>query len=322
MGKDVWRHSPAGRAVFEAADEYLGMPLSRLCFQGPQKALDDTVCAFLASFVTNIACLEMLRTDKKLAKRLGITQRPPDFVAGFSAGYIAALVATEVIDFTQGLEIAREEPRLMKEACQKKPGKMMALIRPRITEVKELCAEFRVEIGSDVSETLIVLSGSTDLIDGMVAVIRQRKLATRIRPVSTQGAFHSGLMGTAVKPFMDFLSPISFSDPNRQTKIVGSSNVQFITTGEKAKQELINQLHFPVLWAGAMAFLRSAGVDTFIEIGHGEALSKSLKVSRPKRRKRERLASFSEALAQHILHPRRGRTKKELGSIVRPRASF
>ena len=35
MGRDVFEAAPAARAVFEAADAALGLPLSRLCFEGP-----------------------------------------------------------------------------------------------------------------------------------------------------------------------------------------------------------------------------------------------------------------------------------------------
>ena len=39
MGADLAREFPAARAVFEEADEALGMALSRLCFEGPEEDL-------------------------------------------------------------------------------------------------------------------------------------------------------------------------------------------------------------------------------------------------------------------------------------------
>src|SRR3954468_9545382 len=39
MGKDLAEAFPAARDVFERADEALGAPLSRLCFEGPADEL-------------------------------------------------------------------------------------------------------------------------------------------------------------------------------------------------------------------------------------------------------------------------------------------
>ena len=46
MGQDVFDASPAARAVFEEADaaltDALGVPLSQLCFEGPEEELRRT----------------------------------------------------------------------------------------------------------------------------------------------------------------------------------------------------------------------------------------------------------------------------------------
>ena len=42
MGKDLVEAFPAARDVFERADAALGMPLSRLCFEGPAEELTLT----------------------------------------------------------------------------------------------------------------------------------------------------------------------------------------------------------------------------------------------------------------------------------------
>ena len=42
MGKDLAESSPAARRVFAAADDALGTPLSKLCFEGPAEELTLT----------------------------------------------------------------------------------------------------------------------------------------------------------------------------------------------------------------------------------------------------------------------------------------
>ena len=42
MGKDLAAGFPAAKAIFEQADETLGFPLTRLCFEGPNDELTGT----------------------------------------------------------------------------------------------------------------------------------------------------------------------------------------------------------------------------------------------------------------------------------------
>ncbi|MEO1420179.1 MAG: acyltransferase domain-containing protein, partial [Pseudomonadota bacterium] len=42
MGKALCEAFPAARAVFEEADDALGMSLSKLCFEGPEETLKQT----------------------------------------------------------------------------------------------------------------------------------------------------------------------------------------------------------------------------------------------------------------------------------------
>ena len=43
MGSDLYGSSDSAREVFEQADDALGFPLSRLCFDGPEDELRLTV---------------------------------------------------------------------------------------------------------------------------------------------------------------------------------------------------------------------------------------------------------------------------------------
>ena len=39
MGQELARNFPAARRVFDEADDVLGFPISRLCFEGPEDEL-------------------------------------------------------------------------------------------------------------------------------------------------------------------------------------------------------------------------------------------------------------------------------------------
>src|SRR5690242_16916921 len=89
MGQALAEAHPAARAIFDQADEVLGRPLGRLCFEGPEEELKLTVNTQPALYVTSAAALAVLRGE-------GIE---PAVVAGHSLGEYTALYAAGVFDF-------------------------------------------------------------------------------------------------------------------------------------------------------------------------------------------------------------------------------
>ena len=58
MGCDLYQNFESARAVFEKADDVLGFPLSRLCFEGPEDELRQTINAQPALVAVSYACLQ------------------------------------------------------------------------------------------------------------------------------------------------------------------------------------------------------------------------------------------------------------------------
>lgn len=304
MGQEVWKHSLAARKIFSQADVFFP-GLSSLCFKGPEEELLKTINSQPASLTVNLAYAAARSQLEKDGFELEFLPQglAPDYLAGHSVGYIAALVYSRALTLKQGFEVVRQRAGLMRMACAKPLGKMVVLINPNISEIEKLCLEFGVDVANYNSDTQIVLSGRSHLIDGIVAVIHKEKWADKEIPLKTEGAFHSRLMEPARKPFEEFLAPLVFADP--RIPIVGNSKAQLITTGDVAKKELYDQLCNPVLWAQSMWLLEHEGVTTFIEVGHGEVLSRNLE--RSKGGKRARIIAFSNAIAEHF----RPRTKDQ-----------
>ena len=75
MGKALYDASAAARRVFDQADEVLGFPLSRLCFQGPADELEDTINAQPAILTVSIAALEALKERLAEAGQQGRSHR-------------------------------------------------------------------------------------------------------------------------------------------------------------------------------------------------------------------------------------------------------
>ena len=91
MGLDVYVHFASAREVYDEVDKTLGFSLSRLCFEGPEYELTQTINVQAAVLTTSIACLKAAEevTENNLP--------PPTFVAGHSLGEYTALVVSGVL---------------------------------------------------------------------------------------------------------------------------------------------------------------------------------------------------------------------------------
>ena len=93
MGKALYDQFPEARQVFAEADEALGEPLSKLCFEGPEDVLALTANTQPAIFTTSMAALRVLRARCPIEPRLAL---------GHSLGEISALVAVGNFNFCHG----------------------------------------------------------------------------------------------------------------------------------------------------------------------------------------------------------------------------
>src|SRR5690242_19309366 len=86
MGRKLYNDVAVARRVYDEADEVLGFPLSRLCFEGPEEELNRTVNAQPALLITSYAHLLALHERELLLTA-------PRYVAGHSMGEYSALLA-------------------------------------------------------------------------------------------------------------------------------------------------------------------------------------------------------------------------------------
>jgi [acyl-carrier-protein] S-malonyltransferase len=267
MGRDLYDNFASVREVFEEADEALGFPLSRLCFEGPEEELAQTVNAQPAIMTVSVACL-------KAAAGVAGKLICPAFMAGHSLGEYTALVAAEVLDFAEAVQLTRRRGELMQEAGEKVPGGMAAIIGLDMVSVEEVCQESGAQISNLNSPGQIVISGSRESL--VRAMDLARAMGARyIMPLKVSGAFHSPLMQPATEGMAEAISNLEFHAPS--VPIVVNSTAQPATTPIELKDELMQQLSSCVHWQQSVEYMVDAGVDTFIEIGPGQVLNGLIK---------------------------------------------
>ncbi|MEJ3743470.1 ACP S-malonyltransferase [Actinomycetes bacterium KLBMP 9797] len=269
MGRDLAERYPerAGQ-VFAEADDLLGFPLSRLCFDGPAEELQRTEITQPALFVTSVATLRAVAPELP----------PPAVVAGHSLGEYAAMVAAGVLDWRDGLRLVRRRGELMAGVNARTPGAMAAVIGPDEEAVTAVCVRARAATG-EVVEVANHNDDGQHVISGTVAAVSEatRLLSAsagadvRVVPLKVGAPFHSSLMRAIQDEFAADLDAVPFHDP--VVPVVVNATATAVRSGAAARAALRAQLASPVLWRQSMLVLAGQGLDATLEIGPGKVLT-------------------------------------------------
>src|SRR6266849_2035116 len=118
MGRDLYDNFPTARAVLDEADEALGLPLSKLIFEGPEDQLK----------LTEHQQPDILAAS--IAAALGLAGRgaQPSVASGHSLGEYSAHVAAGTLAFAGAVRTVRSRGKYMQEAVPVGVGAMAAIL--------------------------------------------------------------------------------------------------------------------------------------------------------------------------------------------------
>ncbi len=264
MGLDLFTSSQPAKRAFEAADARLGFPLSKLCFEGPDEELIQTINTQPALLIVSYACL------KALEEKNDGSFKNPDFVAGHSLGEYTALAAVHALDFETAVFLARERGRLMYEAGQRSPGAMAAVLGMEEDVLQQICRETSTVIANYNTPGQLVISGHRDAV-ARAFELAQARGASRVVPLQVSGAFHSPLMQPARDGLAEILASVQFNDPT--VPVIANTTAEPLTSAASIKKELLDQLCNGVQWQRSVEYMIEQGVSHFIEIGPGKVLT-------------------------------------------------
>ena len=275
MGRALAESSPDAAAVFAAADEALGEPITRLAWEGPEEDLNRTENAQPALLAASIAYLAAVRARWG---ELGIDAPEPAFAAGHSMGQYAALVAAGALDLGDAIRLVRRRGQLMQASGTGREGRMAALIGlddARIRELVERASAHGVfGVANRNSPGQIVMSGERAAVEASLLIARELGAKRAIElPVSV--AAHSPLMAEAAAGMAEVLAGITFREP--RPPLLANADARLITTADGCRAELVDHLTTGVDWVGAIEAMRAHGVTTFIELGPGQVLTGLIK---------------------------------------------
>ena len=266
MGKDLADAFPEARSVFDQADDVLGAPLSRLCFEGPADELTLTHNAQPALLAHGAAVWAIARD------RIGPSVRA---AAGHSLGEFTAYHAAGSMSLAGGLRVVRRRGELMYESGVRQPGAMAAILGDLQQPIESVCDAASREAGLVVPANYnapgqIVISGEVAGVDRAMALAKEAG-AKRAMRLNVSGAFHSPLMQSAQSGLTEILAATEMRDP--RFPVYANVDAQPVASGNTARERLVRQLTSPVRWTDEVQALASAYPDALVvEMGPGTVL--------------------------------------------------
>jgi len=270
MGRAWAERSAAARRAFEEADEALGFPLARLCWEGPEEELNLTRNTQPALLAASIAALRGMSEGEGAALA-------PLAVAGHSLGEYSALVAAGALDFVDALLLVRQRGELMQDAVPVGEGGMAAVIGLDAQACAAVAADAAAETGEVCTVANLngpaqtVLAGHKGAVDRAAALARERG-AKKATILAVSAPFHSPLMRPAREAMAVLLEHATIRDP--RVPVVVNVDAAPATTAEAVRDALIRQIDSPVRWVESILWMRDeAGVQGLIEVGPGSVLT-------------------------------------------------
>lgn len=263
MGRDLAEQFPICRETFAEADEALGESLSRLCFEGPQEALQLTENTQPAILAVSVAVYRLLAAHGVQA---GIA-------AGHSLGEYSAHVAAGTLSFADALRTVRRRGRYMQEAVPVGDGAMAAILGLDADGVAAACAEADGGIVAPANLNApgqVVIAGHTAAVASAGELARARG-AKRVIPLAVSAPFHCPLMKPAEERLAHDLRAIAASDP--RIPVVANVDAEPKTDAGQAIEALIRQVSLPVRWEDVVRRLVAEGARTVVEAGPGNVLA-------------------------------------------------
>jgi [acyl-carrier-protein] S-malonyltransferase len=263
MGKAFFETMSDAAHIFSVAEKLTGLPLKKLCIEGPLEELTqvENLQPCLAS-VEIICCMA--------ARNKGLKATA---VAGHSLGEYPALWAAGVISLEDTFKLVHARGSLMKEVGDKNPGAMAAVIGLSRKDLEELITPLAKKgvlvLANHNSPEQIVVTGKMDLVGNLCKEAKAK--GAKAIPLKVSGAYHSPLMKEASRRFSEILDEVSFYKP--KIPIYSNVTARPESDPEEIKDLIKKQICSPVRWYEIVINMDQDKISNFIELGPKNILS-------------------------------------------------
>ena len=256
MGEKLYEAYPEIRELYENAEKIFP-GITEISFHGTADDLKKTENTQPALYLAELSAALILKKNGIEASAL----------AGFSLGEIPALSFGGAFDYIEGFRIVCKRGEFMSAD----PGvetAMAAVLKLDGETVEKICASHSGLYPVNYNcPGQITVSGTKEALNDAKAEFTEA--GGRVIPLAVSGAFHSPFMDKASEEFGAFLSTCDIKSP--VTTVYANRNA---APYENVVETMQAQINHPVLWEKTVRAMAESGVDTFIEVGPGQTLSK------------------------------------------------
>ena len=263
MGEKLYEAYPEIRELYENAEKIFP-GITEISFHGTADDLKKTENTQPALYLAELSAALILKKNGIEASAL----------AGFSLGEIPALSFGGAFDYIEGFRIVCKRGEFMSAD----PGvetAMAAVLKLDGETVEKICASHSGLYPVNYNcPGQITVSGTKEALNDAKAEFTEA--GGRVIPLAVSGAFHSPFMDKASEEFGAFLNTCDIKSP--VTTVYANRNAAHY---ENVVETMQAQINHPVLWEKTVRAMAESGVDTFIEVGPGQTLSKFVQKTVP-----------------------------------------
>ncbi len=268
MGKELADNFECASVVFDEASEALGFDIRDMIFNGDKETLMITENTQPTIVTMSVAALRVL--EEKGIK--------PDVVAGLSLGEYTAHVASGSLKFSDAVKLVRKRGKYMQEEVPVGKGAMAAILGLDADSVRKAAKEAS-EVGVCTGANFncpgqIVVSGEVDAVKKCCEIASEMG-AKRAIMLDVSAPFHCALLSGAGDKLEKEMENVTVYNMN--IPLISNVTADYVKDKADIKPLLKEQVSHSVLWEDSIRRMLSDGVDTFIEIGPGKALSGFMK---------------------------------------------
>jgi [acyl-carrier-protein] S-malonyltransferase len=264
MGQALAEAFGPARLVFEEVDDALGQRLARLMFEGPESELTLTENAQPALMAVSLAVVRVLEQEAgiRLADKGAL-------VAGHSLGEYSALAAAGALELGDAARLLKRRGQAMQQAVPVGEGAMAALLGLELEATAEngpkVCAP-----ANDNAPGQVVVSGHKAAVERAVELAPE-KGAKRCIMLPVSAPFHCALMAPAAEVMAEALAAVTLRPP--ALPLIANVTAESVNSPETIRRLLVEQVTGMVRWRESVLAMKTAGIETLVELGAGKVLS-------------------------------------------------
>ncbi|KRN12864.1 (acyl-carrier-protein) S-malonyltransferase [Fructilactobacillus fructivorans] len=259
MGSDLYQNNDTYRNIVDTASRTLNLDLS------DPKVFDDPENTQVAILTMSYGIYRILADQLPKAQAM----------VGLSLGEYSALVSAKALSFQSGLKLVRDRSHYMDEAGKQNPGSMAAVLKIDPDVVVDVTSKIDGAYPANFNTSEQTVIGGTKAGVEKASVILKERGAKRVVPLKVAVSSHTPLMQLASDLLAKRMENVAFKTPT--IPVISNTDVDLFNENNLADtltRQLVNPTHFR---EDLELMINNYGVDTLIEIGPGNTLTKFVK---------------------------------------------